>query len=435
MRYLRSQIFIFLVLSMLFILGTVLPANTRNDRSDMHQLSLERDYWPTEEWQTADPLDYDIDTTYLEAMMDEIEDTPHNVHSVLIVKNGYIVWEEYPEAIYNPTRLHMLQSCTKSFTSTLIGIALHEGFIDNVSRRMVDFFPDRTIANRDSRKESITLQHMLTMTEGMYWTELDYPYTDDRNTLKQMWDSSDAIQHILDQPMVRTPGDVWHYNSGMSVLLGAVLEQVTGQSVEEFAEQYLFDIIGIGNYQWYSMPNSDVLHTDGGLYLCSRDMARLGYLMLNNGTWNNSEIVTSDWVYDATHSDVEIDTKTNYGYQWWLYPGYGFYSATGHYEQKIYVIPGEDLVIVFTANIADDEPHPTDRFVLSYILPSFRQESTLDVSFSVGSIVNLSILVIVVAPIGIAAILRHQKIKQCMRSYSYYPQQLFSLFQLTFSEK
>ncbi|MFW9918310.1 MAG: serine hydrolase domain-containing protein [Candidatus Thorarchaeota archaeon] len=407
----RPRILVFLVLSMLFLLSAVSPAYARYYGGGVLSLSLERDYWPTEEWQTSDPLNYDIDTTFLEAMMEEIEDTPHNVHSVLIVKSGYIVWEEYPRSIYNPTRLHMLQSCTKSFTSTLIGIALHEGFIDNVSQRMVDFFPDRTIANLDSRKESITLYHMLTMSEGMYWTELDYPYTDDRNTLKQMWDSTDAIQHILDQPMMRNPGDEWHYNSGMSVLLGAVLEQVTGQSVEEFAEQYLFDRIGIGNYQWYSMPNSDVLHTDGGLYLSSRDMARLGYLMLNNGTWNGTEIVSSDWVYDATHSDVQIDSETNYGYQWWLFPEYGFYSATGHYEQKIYVIPEEDLVVVFTANIADDKPHPTDRFLLSYVLPSVQQESNSDDGIPVEPIVNLSILAIIIAPLVVAGILQYRKLR------------------------
>ncbi len=411
MSYSRLQILVLLVLSMLFILSIVSPASAKYDRSGIYSLSLERDYWPTEEWQTADPLDYDIDTTYLEAMMEEIDDAPHNIHSVVIVKNGYIVWEEYPRAIYNPTRLHMLQSCTKSFTSTLIGIALHEGFIDNVSQRMIDFFPDRTIDNMDSRKESITLQHMLTMTDGMYWTELEYPYSDDRNTLKQMWDSTDAIQHILDQPMVRDPGDEWHYNSGMPVLMGAILEQVTGQSVEEFAEQYLFDPLGIGNYEWYSMINSGVLHTDGGLYLSSRDMARLGYLMLNNGTWNGTEIVSSDWVDEATHSDVEIDANTNYGYQWWLFPEYGFYSATGHYEQKIYIVPEEDLVVVFTANIADDKPHPTDRFMLSYVLPSFQHESSSEVGLPVEPMVNLSVLVIIIAPLVIAAILQYHKLR------------------------
>jgi len=389
-NFLRLSISILLLA--LFSLNISSPSITMDTHQRNYILSQERDYWPTEEWQTADPLDHEIDTSYLNAMMDEIEEAPHNIHSVIIVKDGYIVWEEYPENTYNPTRQHMLQSCTKSFTSTLIGIALHEGFIDNVSQRMVDFFPERTITNMDSRKENITLYHMLTMSEGMYWTEHDYPYTDDRNTLKQMWDTSDAIQHILDQPMVRNPGEEWHYNSGMSVLLGAVLEQVTGQSVESFAEEYLFDRIGIGSYRWDSMPRSGVLHTDGGLHLNSRDMARLGYLMLNNGTWNGTEIVSPQWVFDASHSDIEISSQVTYGYQWWIYPEFGFYAATGHYEQKIYVCPDEDLVVVFTANIADDDPHPTDGFMISYILPSLQSINETSSLASAEDIVNLGVV-------------------------------------------
>ncbi|MHA1907461.1 MAG: serine hydrolase domain-containing protein [Candidatus Thorarchaeota archaeon] len=372
--------------------------------------SEDRDYWPTEEWQTADPLDHGFDTSYLDAMMEDIDRTPHNIHSVLIIKDGYLVWEEYPENTYNPTRKHMLQSCTKSFTSTLIGIALHEGFIDNVSQRMIDFFPGRTIENLDSRKESITLYHMLTMSEGMYWTELDYPYTDDRNTLKQMWDTTDPIQHILDQPMVRDPGEEWHYNSGMSVLLGAVLEYATGQDVESFAEEYLFGPLEIEDYTWWSMPLSNVLHTDGGLYLNSRDMARLGYLMLNNGTWNGTEIVSSDWVYNATHSDVRVSTQVTYGYQWWIFPDFGFYAATGHYEQKIYVAQEEDLVVVFTANIADEDPHPTDLFMISYILPAL-QTSTVDIDDLRKMTVNLSVAGLVVAPVLVAIIYQRNKLK------------------------
>ncbi len=406
---LKMCVSILLFLMLFMSIASPAIAQTTNQRTNL--LSVDRDYWPTEEWQTADPLDHEIDTSYLNAMMDEIEEAPHNIHSVIIVKDGYIVWEEYPENTYNPTRQHMLQSCTKSFTSTLIGIALHEGFIDNVSQRMVDFFPERTITNMDSRKESITLYHMLTMSEGMYWTELDYPYTDDRNTLKQMWDTTDPIQHILDQPMVREPGEEWHYNSGMSVLLGVILEIVTGQSVESFAEEYLFDRIGIGDYTWWSMPNSDVLHTDGGLYLNSRDMARLGYLMLNNGTWNGTEIVTSEWVFDASHSDVQISSQMTYGYQWWIFPEYGFYTASGHYEQKIYIAPEEDLVVVFTANIADDDPHPTDRFMISYILPALR--STTDIVFGdyTELIVNLSVFGVLATPILMSLGFQRSKLK------------------------
>ncbi len=405
-RFLKYTVAIALIL--VFSINTAAPVTAADNSSFIS--STDRDYWPTDEWQIEDPEDHGFNVSYLNAMMDEIESTPHNIHSVIIVRDGYIVWEEYPDGLYNPTRIHMLQSCTKSFTSTLIGIALHEGFIDNVSQRMIDFFPDRIIDNLDARKESITLDNMLTMTDGMYWTELDYPYTDERNTLKQMWDSTDAIQHILDQPMVRDPGEEWHYNSGMSVLLGAILEEATGMSVVEFAEKYLFEPIGIDSYEWYAMPRSNVLHTDGGLYLSSRNMARLGYLMLNNGTWNGTEILSTEWVSDATHSEVQISSQMNYGYQWWLYPEFGFYAATGHYEQKIYVAPEDDLVVVFTANIADEDPHPTDSFMLNYILPAIRTASDTSIVDSKAFIINLSIVGTLAVPIPIAIIYYRSKL-------------------------
>ncbi|MHA1480888.1 MAG: serine hydrolase domain-containing protein [Candidatus Thorarchaeota archaeon] len=391
--------------------SSAVPAQAINFERNGIVPFADRDYWPTEEWRNASPSDHGVDETYLDAMMTSIEEEDHNIHSVIVIKNGYIVWEEYPSEYYDMSRRHHIQSCTKSFTSTLIGIAIHEGFIDNTSQRMVDIFSDWTIDNLDSRKESITLEHMLTMTEGMYWTEHDYPYTDDRNTLKQMWDTNDPIQHILDQPMVREPGEEWHYNSGMSVLLGAILEIVTGQSVESFAEDYLFNRIGIGNYLWQTMPSSDVLHTDGGLYLTPRNMARLGYLMLNNGTWDGVELISPEWVSNATQSKGEISGSLGYGYQWWIFPDFGFYAANGHYEQKIYVAPDDDLVVVFTAHVPDDSPHPTDNFMVQYILPSVGNYQSSEADSSLDLILNLGIVGVIVLPLVIGFLFVRHKSK------------------------
>ena len=111
---------------------------------------LERDYWPTEEWVNANASDHGIDESYLDTMMDYIEVEDINIHSVIVIKNGYIVFEEYPNEYYPVTRKHMLQSCTKSFTSTSMGLAIDKGYITNISLRVLDFFPDRNITNIDS---------------------------------------------------------------------------------------------------------------------------------------------------------------------------------------------------------------------------------------------------------------------------------------------
>jgi hypothetical protein len=207
------------------------------------------------------------------------------------------------------------------------------------------------------------------MSDGMDWHELDYPYSDERNTLGQMWVSRDAVQHILDRPMVRGPGEEWAYNSGTSILLGGIIEQVTGRDVLAFAREYLFDPIGVGEVRWQKTTGNHY-HTDGGLWMTPRDMARFGYLMLNNGTWDGKEIVSSEWAAQSSSTHYQTTGFYGYGYQWWTWPGTGIYAATGHYEQKIYVVPEADLVVVFTANIADQDPHPTDALLGRFILPA-----------------------------------------------------------------
>lgn len=323
------------------------------------------DYWPTESWRTSTPEEQGMDAHKLEQMMAFIDAHEIAIDSVIVVRHGYIVWEEYRNG-YNQQRAHHLQSVTKSFTSTLIGIAIHEGLIENVGQRLVDFFPDQAMANMDARKQRITLEHLLTMSEGMDWHEIDYPYTDKRNTLGQMWVSGDAVQHVLDRPMAREPGGEWAYNSGTSIIMGGILEQVTGGDVSSFAREYLFDPIGIGQVTW-SKTTGNHYHTDGGLYMTPRDMARLGFLMLNNGTWDGREIVSPEWVVEASRTHYRTTSGQGYGYQWWTWPGTGVYAATGHYEQKIYVVPEANMVVVFTANIADEDPHPTDGMLFRYI--------------------------------------------------------------------
>ncbi|MHA2252928.1 MAG: serine hydrolase domain-containing protein [Candidatus Kariarchaeaceae archaeon] len=344
-----------------------------------------RSYWPTAEWQKSPPENQGMDSSKLDEMEDYIIDSGFNIDGILIVRHGYIVFESNPTG-YSLDEYHMIQSCTKSVTSALIGIAIKEGFIESINQKLVDFFPDREIANLDARKKNITLFHLLTMSDGLYWTELDYSYNDPRNTLGQMWYAPDPIQHILDQPMAREPGQSYKYNSGATMLLGEIIKQATGMNAHKLAKEYLFSKIGIEQVLWGALKN-DVLHTDGGLVMKIRDMARLGYLFLNNGTWNGEQILHSDWIQQSSSSHYQTrhgfwnGTSINlhgYGYLWWIFSGTGAYAATGHYEQKIIVVPSHDLVTVITANIADEVlyevPYLTDKLLFEYIIPSISSE-------------------------------------------------------------
>jgi CubicO group peptidase (beta-lactamase class C family) len=308
--------------------------------------------WPTDEWRTATPKEQDMDPARLQQMMDLIDEQGFAYHSVLVVRHGRIVFEEYRNG-YNQDTKHHLQSVTKSFSSMLIGIAIHQGFLEGVEQKVVDLFPDHTIANLDARKQRLTLEHLLTMSDGMEQHEIDRI-------------SRDAVQHILDRPMVREPGEAWAYNSSSSILLGGILEQATGQDVLAFAREYLFDPLGIEEVGWDKTPGDDY-RTDSGLHLTPRDMARFGYLMLRGGTWDGKEIVTPEWVARSTETHYQTGTGKGYGYQWWTL-GDGIFAAQGHYEQKIYVVPQADMVVVFTANIPDSVIPPTDGLLYRYIL-------------------------------------------------------------------
>jgi CubicO group peptidase (beta-lactamase class C family) len=360
-----------------------------------------RDYWPTDEWQNTTPEEQGLDSVTLNRIEDTIIENSIEVDSVIVIRNGYIVYEKYYD-FWNQYMPHTIQSCTKSFMSALIGIAIDMGYIDNVSQPILSFFPNYTIDNWDPRKENITLFHCITMSTGLEFHEVDIPYEEPENDLFAMYRSDDMWEYVLDRPMQYDPGTHWSYNSGGIELLGGVIEQTTGYGVADFAEEFLFDPIGIDYFNWWTVPASGQYGCGGGLYLKPRDMARFGYLYLNEGNWNGTQVVSSEWVNVSTKMYHDTGSWYHYGYTWWGIPGYDFYVATGHYEQKIYVLPEEDIVVVLTGDIQDEDWHPSDYFVIEYVIPSFTGPAPIDPVLYI----NVSVLVIIVLPLPIVFLRR-----------------------------
>jgi CubicO group peptidase (beta-lactamase class C family) len=232
---------------------------------------------------------------------------------------------------------------------------------------------------------------------GNEWHEIDIPYSDPLNDLFAMYRSDDMWKYVLDRPMEREPGLEWAYNSGGVELLGGILEKTTGYSITDFAREFLFKLIGIDDFDWWRVPASGQYGVSGGLYLTPRDMARFGYLFLNNGTWNGTQVISSDWVEYSTETYYNTGWY-DYGYLWWAIPDTDIYEATGHYEQKIYVIPEHDIVVVFTGNVADEDYHPTDYFVLHYVIPSLAfRNAVYTLNFTITGFI-----IIVAIPVPIA---------------------------------
>jgi CubicO group peptidase (beta-lactamase class C family) len=319
-------------------------------------------YWPTKNWRTSTPEEQGMDSQKLEEMLAVIKEKDMNIHGFLIIRNGYIVSETYFKG-YEQDLKHDMQSVGRSFTSTLIGIAIDKGYIDGVDHRIVDFFPERTIANLDQQKQDMTLKDVLTMRLGVERLDGDPEY-------RAMQESPDWVQFLLDRPVVIPPGTKWEYCSGCSHLLTAIIQQTTGVNPRDFAEQYLFKPLGISDVTWMADP-AGIPYGAGGFRLTPRDMAKLGYLYLQDGQWDGKQIVSSEWVKSATQrrADVDVDIHFGYGYHWFTVTSMEGYAAIGNGGQIVLVIPKFDLVVVTTAATQES----IFELIEQYVLPAMQK--------------------------------------------------------------
>ncbi|MHA2177514.1 MAG: serine hydrolase domain-containing protein [Candidatus Thorarchaeota archaeon] len=358
-----------------------------------------RDYWPTDGWRYSTPEEHGMNNDTLNEMMDLIEEQDYPIHSVLVIKDGYAVFEEYPHEYYPASHIKLLHSVTKSFTGALIGIAIQQGLISGVNETVLSFFPEYTVANPDPLKDSMTIEDLLTMTAGFEWDERSLPYEyGSGNSQMEMMESPDSVQYVLDLPMLHAPGEHWVYSAGASILLGAIVQQVANQTTEEFAEEFLFEPLGFGYSSWL-VVSGGWASAPSGLSLSTRDIAKLGFLYLNNGTWNGTQILPSDYVSNATEpieTRNDFGSEFDYGWHWWIREDLGIYYAWGRHGQKIMVAPEHDLVVAFTAHVPDDGYDPEFDLFRDYILQSIVTEATGPV-LEIVTITGVGIFAAVVA--------------------------------------
>ena len=325
----------------------------------------------TSDWPMSTPEEQSMDSATLNGVMDFIEQASLDVESLIVIRHGYIVLEEYPDPEYDRDSMHIANSVTKSFVSALIGIAIQQGHIAGVDQKMVDLFPDRNVGNLDGGKQDITLEDILTMTAGMEWAEWAEPYVDCSNDyINALWCQGDPVQHILDLPMSEQPGTRWNYNGGTSHLLSALVAGFSGTNdTLDFAREFLFSPMGITVSDWEFDGTGMIRQGGGGLWLRPRDMAKFGYLYLHNGNWEGEQIVPAAFVSESVSTQSYFDQSSGYGYQsWWTLPATGVYYAAGLNGQKIYVVPDLDLVVVFTAYLPDGTDHVQTPMLFDYIM-------------------------------------------------------------------
>lgn len=342
--------------------------------SGMCQISVaqltdqDKQYWPNKEWRTSTPEEQSIDSRKLAIIFDSVKTRYISVHSITLIRNGYVVLDAYFYP-YKKGTLHDVASVTKSITSTLIGIAIDKGYIMNINQKVLDFFPDQTISNIDDQKGNLTIKHLLTMTSGFCENGLK-----GEEQLTQQRLSGNWVQYILNEQLVSEPGEKFAYCSCASNLLSASLTQATGMTAERFAKKYLYNKLDITRVIWPRDPQGNS-NGWGDTYMLPIDMAKIGYLFLKEGVWKGKQIVSSEWIHSATSNQVVVSQDDKYGYNWWLRNSPERYEARGRGGQRIVVIPSQQVVLVMTGT-ADFEPGD----IGSLLLPAIQTDKPLSIN-------------------------------------------------------
>lgn len=337
-----------------------------------------------EAWPRSSPAAEGVDARALDALDAELAKGMHgNVDGLLIVRHGKLIYEKryardykaldpdpaaprgpynYYDADWHPwlsgnPDIHTMQSVSKSVLAALYGIARQQGKLPPLDTPALALLKQRTFADPDGRKARITLADLLTMRSGIEWNEGDVSYTDPLNDCAIMEASQDWVQVVLDRPMAADPGSTFVYNSGVTMLLGEILEQLTGQKIADYAEAELFRPLGIDAHYWKLTPKG-LADVEGGLYLAPADVAKIAALYMNGGEWSGRRIVPASWIAESlvpatrsTEPDSEVFRKAGYGYQWWVYSDYlgqPAFGGSGYGGQYPVAVPGLDLVVVFT---------------------------------------------------------------------------------------
>ena len=248
----------------------------------------------------------------------------------------------------NPaTKVH---SISKGFTSALVGLALRENFLTDLDQKMMDFFPEYSTPSLDPRKYNITLKHLLTMKAGFDWIS-------DEAHWSQYGSSPDWIHFAINLPLKNNPGEVFNYCCPQSNLLCAILTKATGMSAQDFANQYLCTPLNINITHWEKDPQGYCIGSSG-IHISARDLAKFGYLYLNNGVFQGIQIIPSAWIDEslsnmsATNFDWGHTTDIKYGYAWLRgkIGGHDVIFVGGYGGQELILSPDMNMITVFTTN-------------------------------------------------------------------------------------
>lgn len=282
------------------------------------------------------------------------------ISGIVVYSKTRIILEKY-YGLSSSNTIHPISSVTKSITSLITGICIDKGYLRSIDMPIWKYFPEyKLIFDKDTIKKRITIRNLLNQTTGLLWDEWTTHYSYAGNALIELSQSNQNwIEATLKLPIECPPGTKFSYNSGNSQVIAEILKKVTGHDFEWLVTNYLFTPLGIITYQWNKYPENDV-PAWGGISLSTRDMARLGILIVNNGCSGDVQIVSNDWIEKSTAIESK-NGKADYGLHWWVTKqpnGKPLIYAAGYGDQFVYIAPDKKIVIAINGQNFTDYKWP-----------------------------------------------------------------------------
>ncbi|MCH7411324.1 beta-lactamase family protein [Belliella sp. DSM 111904] len=293
-------------------------------------------------WELSSPEEQSMNSQLLKRAFELVyrEERYVMARSLLVFRNGKLIAEAYPNDPDDAHKIANIQSCTKSITSILVGVAMEKGMVENLDIRFYDLFPE--LFDDKLTKRHIRIKDALSMQTGL-------EFDNDKHTLQLYQKKNNSIQWMLSKSLLYPPGSYMNYNDGAPHMVSKTIETLTMQPAASFAEKFLFEPLGIKDWMWESSSDG-VTYGAFSLFLTPRDLGKIGQLVLQNGIWGKQQIISSKYMEEATSIQAISGHKNQpYGYYFWLYPEWNAFAALGHGGQFLLMVPDKNLVVVYTA--------------------------------------------------------------------------------------
>lgn len=317
------------------------------------------------------------DSLWKQAAADSLE-----IHSLMIVSNGDVIYEDWRNG-GDASKKHVLNSVSKTFTSIAVGMAVSEGKL-KLDEKVVDIFPEYLPETVSENLKAMEVKDLLTMTCGQASDQ-----TFEWQRLAESDSTFNWVSQFLSYPVDYRPGIIYCYNSVGTLMLSAIVQKRAGQKLIDYLTPRLFEPLGIEDPCWEETKDG-ICYGGWGLYLKTEDLAKAGQLLLQKGKWNGQQVIPETWVAEMTRMqtesapaginliqlaedstrEIDPDWIQGYGYQMWMCRN-GAFRADGARGQFIIVLPGQNSVVVMTADTSRMQKELD--YVWRYILPALNK--------------------------------------------------------------